>query len=327
MCSQKKLSSIPPVILNGRQFDAMIFYEDLEQYLSAKKALMSSPEYKHCFQRKKEALRKLTSLKQEYMRISKEKEPVELQGLARAKRDLVVADASIQEVKKRLILENDAMAQELRMIMETLPTLELSDPAYIEQEARQIDIQHKLAALNKSSKSRISRACEKRRNALIEVDELEQLKADLLQQKSNEILSVNDEITEIDIVLDTLIQNSLGQFNKSRQKVVSLLQRDPNVSPSTVQAILQEQPDYIKGYWSLETISGASFSMISMEIKRNPKQSMAELIASVAETKGTCFTDAMVILTGLRDKDKLFYFSNAYEDLSRRIIRWHPQKY
>lgn len=303
------------VTIGSRLYESVLFCADPADFRQRRRKSVCSAKYSEIYSLRKSAKKKLANAITEYNRILHGREPEKLKEIHHLQNSIKSLTQKIatqrSKLEKNSIISNEIVDAQKAGCCESGKTK--SKPA------------RDFETIKKNACQLIAEFSRDRRAAKKELRALQRTQEELLAQKSEEISCLRDIISQYDSRLAALVTEDLIQYVRQRDAIIKLVQADLDITPDTQKKIIKLVPNYAKSEWHLSLNPlGTSFSLISMEIKRNKNQTMAELIASVAESRGISFIDAMVVLSALRKRGLLFYIGQHHSDRSLELKRWSP---
>lgn len=298
-----------------------------------------SNEYKSLLSRKKECEETMKKAKSAYNRLKKNRDPDTFRGIDRYRTRIIdnANDALSHIHSLQADLErNREVVSFLNNVLSLVSSLQHAGANKVSASEGRI---RSIASTPKDQFERVLDIKDAEQRSLI-LKKLEQITSDfncyarmvmekrqpLLVQREREMAFAIGEYAKAAAAYEQLITEKFGEIFERREKIITLIRSDPDLTPDTVQAIIKCVPaQFEESDWDLDMVGrGATLATISMDIKRDENQTTAELVAAVADSKRTSFVDSMVHLIPLKEKLQLFYYSHNNDgSISRNI--WIPR--
>lgn len=125
--------------------------------------------------------------------------------------------------------------------------------------------------------------------------------------------------------IEAVMYKTIGSEVFIPGKILALLKQDPDVGSETVEKIIALTPNFVHTDWNVTFDPGEGTSMLISEcIHDDLNQSMADLIVRICVERNCQFTDAMIVLTQLRDANQLYRVKHFCEG-SWTYEPWQPK--
>ena len=314
MTNRYYIPDLPRLNINGSTYDSTaILGSFFDEFRTVRTRFCNTQDFKEFKCEYEDKVRLLTELRKRYTEISRDEFPAELSKLPTAREEknrhtilLKYEEQDYRRTRKSLVSEINVAKKQLAGYRRVSSNSEIT----------QLILDDKMAALQKldldHQKSRLAHETAIAENSEL-ISKLEEQKRIVLSAYSQHINMVQAEVKEKRIWFTKDRNEKLRNQYEVANRALALIQNDPHLHTETVDELLALYPKYRRSEWEFDSddedeTKQSSYAVISMLIKDNPKQTLAELVAGVSEWRQTCFVDAMITIINLRDTNNLFYY-------------------
>ena len=315
---------------HGRKLEvgADRFCEDRERFMGKLKEIESRKEYDTALNKYRKASKAFASEKAKYFAINEETENSALISLHRNKQDIHKRIRDKDEITVAFGIEMAQMKEDLtcaeREVIEASESYGEDSEQYAEAYENLQLLKKLYKAKNRSFSGKIERLTLKiaEMNEAINTGNREKKK--LLNRQKNVVMRAEARLKQCRKELEAVMESIAGPEISVPGKILSLIRKDPDMSAETVNKIISLTPNFTHNDWDICFDPGMGTQMLITEcIHDNINQSMAELIVRVANARSCQFTDAMIILTQLRENHQLFYIRH-FASGGWNYFHWEP---